>query len=186
MGYHPTQYPEEWRRPRTPKPRSGNKRPDDRPAAGICNALNAKQEKSEEGRTTTPWHRRWNFFGGGTECERLGRFIRSPESSRILLCLFPCGRRPRLSALTSIKLKLCALPWGPPLTAYSRLSFLCLRRSSISIINLRDCGLTFVPPYWDSRLDVLRTRLTSGHAPSRSLPLFSSFASIVEIISLPD
>jgi hypothetical protein len=68
---------------------------------------------------------------GGTERERLGRLIRSPESSRSLLCLFLCGRRLRLSALTSIKLKLCALPWVPPFSIYSCTSFLCLRRYSI-------------------------------------------------------
>ena len=67
------------------------------------------------------------FFWGGTERECLGRLIRSPESLPFLLCLFPCGRRLSLSALTSIKLKLCALPRGPPLTAYSRSSFLRLR-----------------------------------------------------------
>ena len=34
------------------------KRPDARPAAGISNALIAKQEQGEEGRATTPWHGR--------------------------------------------------------------------------------------------------------------------------------
>ena len=70
-------------------------------------------------------------YWGGTERERLGRLIRSPDSSRSLLCLFLCGRRLRLSALTPIKSKLCALPWVPPFTAYSRTSFPCLWRSSI-------------------------------------------------------
>ncbi len=36
--------------------------------------------------------------------------------------------------------------------------------SSLEIFDFRHCGLTFVPPYWDSRLDDLWTRLTSGHA----------------------
>ena len=106
--------------------------PDAQPTAGKSNALIAKQMKGDEGRTATPWHELQKKNLGWTERDRLGRLIRSPESSRFLLCLFPCGRSPSLSALTSIKLKLCALPWGPPLTAYSRSSFLRLRRSLIS------------------------------------------------------
>ena len=70
-------------------------------------------------------------YWGGTEREHLGRLIRSPELSRSLLCCFLCGRMLRLSALTSIELKLCSLPWVPPFTAYSRTSFPRLWRSSI-------------------------------------------------------
>jgi len=41
-------------------------RPDARPAAGITNALIAKQMKGVEGRTATPWHGYQNkIFGGG-------------------------------------------------------------------------------------------------------------------------
>ncbi len=80
--------------------------PDARPAAGISNTLIAKQMKGDEGRMATPWHGLQKKNLGWTERERLGRLIRSPESSRFLLCLFPCGRSPSLSALTSIKLKL--------------------------------------------------------------------------------
>ena len=96
-----------------------------------CDHRPWKQARSSE-REKGVAQRQKKIFWGGTERERLGRLIRSPESSRFLLCLFPCGRSPSLSALTSIKLKLCALPWGPPLTAYSRSSFLRLRRSLIS------------------------------------------------------
>jgi hypothetical protein len=92
---------------------------------------NGKTPKNRKQAPEGPTNLKKNFWGG-TERERLGRLIRSPESSRFLLCLFPCRRRLSLSALTSIKLELCALPWGPPLTAYSRSSFLRRRRSSIS------------------------------------------------------
>ena len=63
-------------------------------------------------------------FWGGTEHERLGQLIKLPESSRSLRSLFLCGRRLHLSALTSIKLKLCDLPWVPLFTAYSHTIFL--------------------------------------------------------------
>jgi hypothetical protein len=61
--------------------------------------------------------------------------------------------------LTSIKLKMCALPWGPPLAAHSRSSFLRLRRSSSPTLRTVARPSLLGLPTCD-----FRTRLTLGHA----------------------